>query len=317
MRLVFMGTPDFAAEALTALHKQGHEIAAVFTKEDTPKRRGMKMLPSPVKMTAEALGIAEIYQPKSFKEEGVVDSLAALSPEVVVVAAYGLLLPKRALDIPKYGCLNIHASLLPRYRGASPINACILNGDSESGISIMRMEAGLDTGDVLLQMKTPLTPRETVGKLHDRLAAMGAESIVTALELIAAGRAEYTPQDSYDRPPSYASKIKKEDCGIDFDDNATRVSAKIRAYDPFPGGYAALGGERVKLFGGYAIDAPAEKQPGCIEAIDENGVTVSCKENKVLIESIQAAGGKKLRAADFFRGKPALAEEKFTERNEE
>ena len=213
MRIVFMGTPDFAVAALVALKEAGHDIVGVYTRMDTPKNRGMKMLPPPVKVQALEYGIP-VYQPKNLRSEEVQQELRDMEPEVIVVAAYGRILPQAVLDIPKYGCLNIHASLLPKYRGASPINACILHGETEAGVTIMQMDAGLDTGDMLLPAATEMLPDESYGSLHDRLAKIGGEAIVKALDLLEKGELKGEPQP--ETGFTYAPMIQTADCKIDF-----------------------------------------------------------------------------------------------------
>lgn len=309
MRLVFMGTPDFAVAALEALHQAGHDIAAVYTRMDTPKNRGMKLLPPPVKVKALEYGIP-VFQPKNLRGEDTWQQLRELAPEVIVVAAYGRLLPQTVLDIPKYGCLNIHASLLPKYRGASPINACILHGEERAGVTIMQMEAGLDTGPMLLPAEVELLPEESYGSLHDRLAKLGGETIVKALDLLAQNRLPAVPQP--EEGACYAPMIRTEDCRIDFSRTAREVSCAIRAYDPVPGAFATLGGGKMKLF-----EAALEQTeghcgaPGAIVRSDKNGIVVACGQGAVRIRAVQGAGGKKMPADAFFRGHAALLSETF------
>lgn len=309
MRIVFMGTPDFAVAALEALHEAGHDIVAVYTRMDTPKNRGMKMLPPPVKVKALEYGIP-VYQPKNLRGEDTQQELRDMEPEVIVVAAYGRILPQTVLDIPRHGCLNVHASLLPKYRGASPINACILHGETEAGVTIMQMEAGLDTGDMLLPVATDILPDESYGSLHDRLAKIGGEAIVKALELLEKGELKAVPQpeDGF----TYAPMIQTADCKIDFTKSAKEVSCAIRAYDPAPGAFAMLGGDKMKLFGASLEQAEgACGEAGTIVKNDKKGIVVACGEGAVRIGTVQGAGGKKMPADAFFRGHAALLEEKF------
>ena len=309
MRLVFMGTPDFAVAALEALHDAGHEIVGVYTRMDTPKNRGMKMLPPPVKVKALEYGIP-VYQPKNLRGEDTQQQLRDMNPEVLVVAAYGRILPQAVLDIPKHGCLNIHASLLPKYRGASPINACILHGETEAGVTIMQMDAGLDTGDMLLPVATDMLPDESCGSLHDRLAKIGGEAIVKALDLLEKGELKGEPQP--ETGFTYAPMIQTADCKIDFTKSAKEVSCAIRAYDPAPGAFAMLGGDKMKLFGASLEQAEgACGQPGTSLKNDKKGIVVACGEGAVRIGTVQGAGGKKMPADAFFRGHAALLEEKF------
>lgn len=304
-----MGTPDFAVAALEALHDAGHEIVGVYTRMDTPKNRGMKMLPPPVKVKALEYGIP-VYQPKNLRGEDTQQELRDLAPEAIIVAAYGRILPQAVLDIPKYGCLNIHASLLPKYRGASPINACILHGETEAGVTIMQMDAGLDTGDMLLPAATEILPNESCGSLHDRLAKIGGEAIVKALDLLAKGELRGEPQPEVGF--TYAPMIQTSDCKIDFTKTAHEVSCAIRAYDPAPGAFAMLGGDKMKLFGASLEEKDGEAAaPGTIVKNDKNGIVVACGKGTVRIATVQGAGGKKMPADAFFRGHAAMLSEIF------
>ena len=309
MRIVFMGTPDFAVAALEALHEAGHDIVGVYTRMDTPKNRGMKMLPPPVKVKALEYGIP-VYQPKNLRGEDTQQELRDMAPEVIVVAAYGRILPQAVLDIPKHGCLNIHASLLPKYRGASPINACILHGETQAGVTIMQMDAGLDTGDMLLPASTQMLPDESDGSLHDRLAKIGGEAIVKALDLLAKGELKGEPQPA--EGFTYAPMIQTADCKIDFSKSAKEVSCAIRAYDPAPGAFAMLGGEKMKLFGASLEQEEGScGTPGAIVKNDKKGIVVACGQGAVRIGTVQGAGGKKMPADAFFRGHAAMLSEIF------
>ncbi len=309
MRIVFMGTPDFAVAALEALHEAGHDIVGVYTRMDTPKNRGMKMLPPPVKVKALEYGIP-VYQPKNLRGEDTQQELRDMNPEVIVVAAYGRILPQAVLDIPKHGCLNIHASLLPKYRGASPINACILHGETQAGVTIMQMDAGLDTGDMLLPAATEMLPDESYGSLHDRLAKIGGEAIVKALDLLAKGELKGEPQPA--EGFTYAPMIQTADCKIDFSKSAKEVSQAIRAYDPAPGAFATLDGEKMKLFGASLEQEEGScGTPGAIVKNDKKGIVVACGQGAVRIGTVQGAGGKKMPADAFFRGHAAMLSEIF------
>ena len=309
MRIVFMGTPDFAVAALETLHEAGHDIVGVYTRMDTPKNRGMKMLPPPVKVKALEYGIP-VYQPKNLRGEDTQQELRDMAPEVIVVAAYGRILPQAVLDIPKHGCLNIHASLLPKYRGASPINACILHGETEAGVTIMQMDAGLDTGDMLLPAATEMLPDESYGSLHDRLAKIGGEAIVKALDLLAKGELKGEPQPA--EGFTYAPMIQTADCKIDFSKSAKEVSQAIRAYYPAPGAFATLGGEKMKLFGASLEQEEGScGAPGAIIKNDKKGIVVACGQGAVRIGTVQGAGGKKMPADAFFRGHAAMLSEIF------
>ena len=281
----------------------------VYTRMDTPKHRGMKMLPPPVKVKALEYGIP-VYQPKNLRGEDTQQELRDMAPEVIVVAAYGRILPQAVLDIPKHGCLNIHASLLPKYRGASPINACILHGETEAGVTIMQMDAGLDTGDMLLPAATEMLPDESYGSLHDRLAKIGGEAIVKALDLLAKGELKGEPQPA--EGFTYAPMIQTADCKIDFSKSAKEVSQAIRAYDPAPGAFATLGGEKMKLFGASLEQEEGScGAPGAIIKNDKKGIVVACGQGAVRIGTVQGAGGKKMPADAFFRGHAAMLSEIF------
>lgn len=309
MRIVFMGTPEFAVASLKALYEAGHTIVGVYTRMDTPKNRGMKLLPPPVKVYAQEKNLP-VFQPKGLRKAEVQQQLAALEPELIVVAAYGRILPQAVLDLPKYGCLNVHASLLPSYRGASPINACILHGEKEAGVTIMQMDAGIDTGDMLLKASTELLPEESYGSLHDRLAQLGGKTIVEAVSRLENG--ETLPAEKQPAEGSYAPMIETEDCRIFFQEEAFAVSCKIRAYDPQPGAFCQLGGGKIKLFGGALVQENGNfGEPGTILKVDRTGVQIVCKQGIVLAAQMQAAGGKKMPADAYFRGHQALLQERF------
>lgn len=303
-----MGTPEFAVASLDALYAAGHSIAAVFTKEDTPKNRGMKMLPPPVKARAQQLGIP-VFQPKSLRSAAIQATLAELGPQAIVVAAYGLMLPRSVLELPPLGCFNVHASLLPDYRGASPINAAILDGADKSGITIIQMDAGLDTGDMLLKAETPLGPQDTYSELHDRLAKMGGQLIVQALDDAENGRLKPQKQPAQ---ASYAAMIKNADCAVDFSKDADLVCRTIRAYDPVPGAFAMLGHDKIKLFSASLLEGESINQAGVIESCDKKGAVIACGKGKIILGQIQAPGGKRMPCADFFRGRQQLLGMAFT-----
>lgn len=309
MKIVFMGTPEFAVASLKALYEAGHNIVGVYTRMDTPKNRGMKLLPPPVKIYAQEKGLP-VFQPKGLRKAEVQQQLAALEPELIVVAAYGRILPQAVLELPKYGCLNVHASLLPAYRGASPINACILHGEKEAGVTIMQMDAGIDTGDMLLKASTELLPEENYGSLHDRLAQLGGKAIVEAVSRLENG--ETLPAEKQPAEGSYAPMIETEDCRISFQEYAFAVSCKIRAYDPQPGAFCQLGGGKIKLFGGALVQENGIfGEPGTILKVDRTGVQIACKQGIVCASQVQAAGGKKMPADAYFRGHQALLQEHF------
>ena len=294
MRIIFMGTPEFAVPALEALAEAGHEIVAVYSQPPRPAGRGRKDRSSPVQARAEALGLP-VRHPASLKSSEVQAEFAALKADVAVVAAYGLILPQPVLDAPGRGCLNIHASLLPRWRGAAPIQRAIMAGDAETGICIMAMEAGLDTGPVLLRAPMPIGAEETAGELQARLARMGAELIVEALEQLDA----LVPEPQPAAGVSYAAKIDKAEARVDWTRPAEEVDRQIRGLSPFPGAWCEIGGARVKLLG--ARLAEGSGAPG--EALDD-ALTVACGVGAVALTRLQRAGKGAQEAPDFLRGWP-------------
>jgi len=299
LRLIFMGTPDFAVESLKRLVESPHDVVAVYTQPPRAAGRGMDVKKSPVHRFAEDKNIP-IVTPENFKDEKDVDVFRDLDADLAVVAAYGLLLPESILSAPRLGCINIHASLLPRWRGASPIQQAILHGDETSGISIMQMERGLDTGPVLMQASFPLDPHETAGSLHDKLASLAAQMIVAAVEGLASGESTPTPQD--DAKATLAPKIKKEDGAIDWAKDAKAIERKVRAFNPFPGTWFALQGNRIRILGGKVI--PASGKPG--EVMD-NQLTIACGEGGYRITHLQREGRKAMTADEFLRGSPVQA----------
>ena len=294
MKLIFAGTPEFAAQSLSAILAAGHQVALVLTQPDRPSGRGMTLRPSPVKALALASGI-EVFQPLTLKDPAVQERLHAVGAEVIVVAAYGLILPQAVLDLPRYGCLNIHASLLPRWRGAAPIQRAILAGDTETGVCIMQMEAGLDTGPVLLSDRLPLASDETAGSLHDKLADLGARLIVNALEKIPLPA---VPQS--DTGITYAAKIEKAEAMLDWRLPAAEIERKVRAFNPFPGAATMLEGIPVKIW--RAVAVPGGAAPGTVLAADRHGIVVACGDGALCLGELQKAGGKRLSAAQFLSG---------------
>ena len=291
MRIAYMGTPDFARPALDALVAAGHDIVAVYTQPPRPAHRGKALTPSPVHRRAEDLGI-EVRTPPNFKDEMDRAAFAALDLDVAVVAAYGLILPQAILDAPRHGCLNIHASLLPRWRGAAPVQRAILAGDSETGITIMQMERGLDTGPMLLAGRTPVDAK-TAGELTAELAVLGAGLIVDALRRLDAIAPETQPEDGV----TYAAKIDKSEARIDFSRSAADIERAVRAFDPAPGAYCEVAGERVKLLGVDIVDTSGE--PGTV--IDDR-LTIACGHGSVRPRRLQRAGKPAMIAADALRG---------------
>ena len=314
MRLVFAGTPEFAREALAALHAAGHDIALVLTQPDRPAGRGMKLQASPVKQWAFDHGVP-VAQPRSLRLDGKYpedaaaarETLLAAQAECMVVAAYGLILPQWTLDLPPRGCLNIHASILPRWRGAAPIHRSIEAGDRETGITIMQMDAGLDTGDMLLVRTLPIAPNATTATLHDQLAALGGECIVQALA--APDALVRTPQPA--AGITYAHKIEKAEAALDWALPADLLARRIRAFDPFPGMTVPLthhgATETLKLWAATAEPLARPAEPGTVVQADASGVRVACGEGQLCLTQLQRPGGKRLNAADFLRGCPLQA----------
>lgn len=294
-----MGTPDFAVPTLEALARAGHDAAAVFTQPDKPNGRKMKLLPSPVKKCAIQHGIT-VYQPQSLRRgEDAVQALSTLreiAPDVIVVAAYGQILPKEILELPRYGCINVHASLLPKYRGAAPIQHCILGGEQETGVTIMQMAEGLDTGDMLLKGAIPIGENETASELHDRLAALGAELAVQALEGLANGT--LTPEKQDDAQSCYASMIRKEMSALDFNRPAAELHRVIRALT----GFTTLDGKRLKVYRSAVCPGTGTAEPGRIT--DPTAFTVQCGDGTLLtFTEVQLEGSKRMQTVDFLRGK--------------
>ena len=317
MRLAFAGTPDFARVALARLYAAGFEIALVLSQPDRPAGRGMKLLASPVKSFALEHGLA-VAQPRGLRRDGkyagdaaeAEAQLRAAAPDVIVVAAYGLILPEWVLALPPRGCLNIHASLLPRWRGAAPIHRAIEAGDRRTGITIMQMDAGLDTGDMLLVEPLDIADDDTTSHLHDRLAALGGRLVVEALERLAGGALARTPQPS--DGVTYAHKIDKAEAAIDWTLPADVIERRLRAFDPFPGATARLRGETVKVWRGRALPGRGSVEPGTVVSVDENGIGVACGgQGRLELTELQRAGGKRLAAADFLRGFPLEAGQRF------
>ena len=306
MRVIFAGTPDFAASALAALIEAGHEILVVLTQPDRPKGRGMKLTPSPVKTLALQNNLP-VWQPENLKDVAVQQQLRDLQADVMVVAAYGLLLPAAVLNIPEHGCLNIHASLLPRWRGAAPIQRAIEAGDVESGVCIMQMDVGLDTGDVLLSRNTPITDDTTAAQLHDALAVIGAEAIVEALAKLP----ELTAVPQPETDVTYAQKLSKADAEIDWALGAKQIHNKIRALNPVPGAWSRLNGQVIKIWTSSVLEMSSTATTGSIVAADKRGIAVQTGEGVVLITELQASGSKRMAAAAFVAGHADLLGQKF------
>jgi len=300
VRVIFAGTPRFATLALEALLNANHEVAMVLTQPDRPAGRGLQPAPSDVKRAALGRGLA-LYQPQSLKPPGALETLRAIDADVMVVAAYGLILPLDVLKAFPNGCINIHASLLPRWRGAAPIQRALLAGDAQTGISIMRMDAGLDTGAVLTAAPIAIAPDDTAGTLHDRLAELGGRMIVDCLGKLADGPLEATPQD--DNLATYAPKIGRAEAAIAWTNPAVVIERQVRAFDPFPGAHARFNGSPIKIWRASAVEGGIDAIPGTVLSATREGVEVACGGNSMLrIRELQRAGGRRLAALDFLRG---------------
>ncbi len=299
MKIIFAGTPQFAASALAALIAK-HEVLAVLTQPDRPAGRGMQLSASPVKQLAQQQQLF-VMQPATLKTPEAQQAIAALSCDVMVVAAYGLILPKTVLAMPRYGCLNIHASLLPHWRGAAPIQRAIQAGDEQTGITIMQMDEGLDTGDMLLHHVCPIAPDETAQTLHDKLAELGADAILEVLRLLEANRLMPVKQDN--SSASYASKLLKSEAQIDWRLDAQVIARRVRAFNPFPTCHARLSESIIKIWQAQPGASTAE-QPGTVIAVDKQGITVACGAGSLHLEILQRAGGKAQSAAQFLQAMP-------------
>lgn len=302
LRLVFAGTPEFAVPCLQALIDAGHAVAAVYTQPDRPAGRGRRLHQSPVKELALARGLP-VCQPLSLKRDpGARAELRAWAPDLMVVVAYGLILPVSVLEIPRLGCVNVHASLLPRWRGAAPIQRAVLAGDAQSGVCIMRMEAGLDTGPVYLRRQLELAPQETGGSLHDRLAALGAEALIDALTGIADGSLVPQPQD--EASATYAHKLDKSEAQIEWTQPALAIERQVRAFDPWPVAQTSLQGEILRIWSAQALDgAGPGGAPGEVVSAGRNGIAVATGVGTLLITRLQPPGRRPMAAADFLNAR--------------
>lgn len=306
MRLIFAGTPEFAAQALEALIRAGYEIALVLTQPDRPAGRGMQLAMSPVKQLALAHHLA-VLQPTSMRNPEIQAQLAATGADVMIVAAYGLILPGEVLAIPRRGCLNIHASLLPRWRGAAPIQRAILAGDGETGITIMQMDVGLDTGPMLLKFPLSIAAADTAQSLHDKLAALGAEAIVATLaQLQQDGLSAQTQDESL---ATYAAKLSKAEARLDWGRPALELERAVRAYNPFPVAQAVFRGEVWRIWQAAVVNGHG--QAGTVLRADKSGVLVACGEGALLLQEVQKAGGRRLPLAQFLPGNPVEVGDRF------
>ena len=306
MRIVFMGTPELAKVCLEAvLRHPAAEVVGVFTQVDKPKGRGMRMIPSPVKELAVERGIP-VYQPTTFKNEACLDLLKALDPEVIIVAAYGKILPQYVLDYPKYGCMNAHGSLLPKYRGASPIQRAIMDGETETGITAMRMDAGIDTGDMYFTYPCPIAPEDDFGTVHDRLAVLAGEAMCHVIDTILDGTLESYRKKQPEDGASYAAKIEKEDTILDFTRGAREIWCQIRGLSPAPGGLTHTPDGKLLKFVGVAPECgrtDADGEPGTVVDLT-HGVTVVCGDGGTITATYVVPEGKsRMAAADYIRGR--------------
>ena len=302
MRVVFMGTPEFGTEVLRRLVENHWNVVAAYTQPDKPKNRGMKLIPTPVKEYALTQNIS-VYQPESCRDEAVLEQLRALEPDVIVVAAYGKLLPKALLEIPKVAIINVHSSILPQYRGAAPINWAILNGDTETGVTIQYMGEQLDAGDILLIMRTEIDPTEDAGQLYQRLAILGGEAASEALTQLQGGTASRTPQ-VYGEQYQYASMLSREMSPMDYAKPAHQLVNQVRGLIPWPCATTDVSGVRWKVYQAH-VGSETTAQPGTILSADKHGIAVACGDGtSIVITQLQADGSKRMAAADYLRGHP-------------
>ena len=302
MRIVYMGTPEIAKTCLRRLWEDGHDIVAVYTKIDTPKNRGMKLTPSPVKEFAVEKGLT-VIQPTTFKDEAVVEELKALQPDLICAVAYGKILPQNVLDIPRHGCVNIHASLLPKLRGAGPIQWSILNGDKDTGVTAMYMSAGMDEGDMIEKMVIPIEDTDTTVTLTEKLADLGAELLSKTVVSIENGTVTRTPQNHEEA--TYAAMLRKDMAPIDWSWSPEKISCHVRGMNPWPVATMELHEKPCKVFGVKILDKTTEKPDGSYVAVTKKGLEMACGGGHViLVEEVQAQGGKRMRCADYLRGHP-------------
>lgn len=300
MNIVYMGTPDFAVPPLEALIKAGYTVSGVVTQPDKPKGRGKTMLPTPVKEVAVKYEIP-VYQPLKVRDPEFMEVLKEIQPDLIVVAAFGQIIPQAVLDLPKYGCINIHASLLPKYRGAAPIQQAVIDGEKESGVTIMRMGMGLDMGDMISKIVVPITKEETGGSLFDKLALAGADLLIETIPSIENGTAVYEKQPE-ESPTPYAAMITKERGLIDFTRSAEEIERLVRGLNPWPSAYTFLNGKNLKIWSCEVLEETVAVEPGTIYKIDKAGIYAACKEGTLLIRELQLEGKKRMDSAAFLRG---------------
>jgi len=300
LNIIFAGTPEFAANSLEAIIKQGHHVIAVYTQPDRRAGRGKKILKSPVKLVAESHSLP-VYQPEKLTDEDAKKELAALAPDLMIVAAYGLLLPVAVLDTPTLGCVNIHASLLPRWRGAAPIQRAIQSGDTETGITIMQMDEGLDTGNMLMKVSIPITEADTGGTLHDKLSDLGSNAILGYLESIRDQKPELGEVQN-NSLANYAHKLHKQEAAIKWSDDAHQICLTIRAFNPWPVAFLTVNNERIRIFEAEEVKHNTLDKPGTILEKNKHGILVSCGNNAIKILKLQIPGAKAITAQAFFNG---------------
>ena len=299
MRVVFMGTPDIAATCLKRILDDGFDVVGVYTQPDRPKGRGMKLVASPVKVLAQEKGIP-VFQPENFRETETVNQLKELNPDVCAVVAYGRILPQTVLDVPGKGCINVHASILPQYRGSAPYQWAVLDGQKETGVSVQFMSRGVDEGDVIDVAKTSIGPEETAGELLDRLAVLGAEVLSKTLAAFEKGTVTRTPQDP--EKATFAPMLDKSMCPIDWTMTAQQIHNKVRGLHPWPVATAEIGGTKFKIHATALV--PGSGEPGTILGLTKKGLRIACGEGAIEIRQLQAEGGKRMAAPDYFRGHP-------------
>lgn len=300
MKIIFMGTPDFSVGALKALAENGYEIAAAVTQPDKPRGRGKEARMTPVKKAALELGIP-VYQPLRVREEAFMNTVREIAPDVIVVSAFGQIIPKALLELPKYGCINIHASLLPKYRGAAPIQWAVIDGEEVSGVTIMQMDPGLDTGDMLERTEVPLAPDETGGSLFDKLSRAGAELLIRTLHKLETGALEPEKQPE-ESPTPYARMIRKEDGRIDWNMEAEAIERRVRGLNPWPSAYTSLNGKTLKIWRAEVLPRDSEKAPGTVAEAGKNGLDVQTGKGMLRILEVQLEGKKRMDTDAFLRG---------------
>ena len=303
LRIIFAGTPDFAARHLDALRAANYNVVGVFTQPDRPAGRGKKLMPSPVKVVAQEHGLP-VFQPASLRPAENQQLIADLNADIMVVVAYGLILPKAVLEMPRLGCINVHGSLLPRWRGAAPIQRSLWAGDDETGVTIMQMDVGLDTGDMLYKLACPITPDDTSASLYDKLAELGPQGLIETLQLLASGKARPEVQD--ESQVTYAEKLSKEEALLDWSLSAAQLERCIRAFNPWPMSYFMMDGQPVKVWKASVLEAATNAVPGTILEADKQGIQVATAQGVLNIEELQPAGKKAMKAQDLLNSRKAF-----------